>query len=78
MTAQPPIDCGRVADWHEIPEAFVRHALARRDSRMHEMMYGAFNECYVEEVNDWSLERPRRVKVCYTCNIVWEPAPPEK
>jgi len=60
MTISEPIDCGKVSEWKlMIPEAFRYHALNRHGH-------------YVETVTDWSKNRPREVKVCYTCNILWE------
>ena len=65
MTIQEPIDCGKVSEWKAmIPEAFRYHALNR--------VKPGTAPCYVESVTDWSKNRPREVKVCYTCNILWE------
>jgi hypothetical protein len=64
MTLNEPIDCGKVSEWREmIPEAFRMHVNSRNA--------GGANH-YVETVTDWSKNRPREVKVCYTCNILWE------
>jgi len=71
VTTQEPIDCGKVSEWREmVPEAFRYHALNRM--KYSDPKFTSPNTCYVESVTDWSKNRPRELKVCYTCNIIWE------